>query len=171
MTPYTKEEDARLGKLLSQGYSYGDCAKILLAEGFPPRGRNALIGRAARKDLAPGKVVKRSPAVRPTKRSVQAIKVTTKPAAAIQAPAPALVPHPPARPATSPVHILDAKNGQCRYPLWPDYQRVPSSDLMVCGAATGPGKSWCGQCVKKVYSAAGEQERRHRRALAGAPAA
>ncbi|MFD1330776.1 hypothetical protein ACFQ4O_02060 [Methylopila musalis] len=43
-------------------------------------------------------------------------------------------------------HFLDARFDQCRRPLWDDSRRTPVADMMVCGAATLPGRTYCAEC-------------------------
>lgn len=154
--PYSQAEDNRLKELLNQRKSYLVCARIMVEEGFPHRGRNALIGRAARRGLAPEKMVKRPktvPLPQAKTPPVPANAPPPKPAPSRQAAPPAVaVPTDVASPVSSTsVHIFEARADQCRFPLWP-HRRVSPGELMICGAPVQPGKSWCDHCMTKVFS-------------------
>jgi len=51
---------------------------------------------------------------------------------------------PPFVPPPGAVAFLDARFGQCRWPLWPDTARVPMEQKFFCGAPCGP-KSYCAE--------------------------
>ena len=46
-----------------------------------------------------------------------------------------------------PVHFLDAKNGQCRYPLWGADKSIGD----VCGEPAEAGRSYCSACRGLAY--------------------
>ena len=45
------------------------------------------------------------------------------------------------------VEFIDAKPGQCRFPLWRGAARTGP----VCGEPVERGKSWCPACCRIVY--------------------
>ena len=63
-----------------------------------------------------------------------------------------------------PVPVLDVREGQCRFPLWPDRGHVPFDQKFYCGAAVlKEGASWCAGCAARVW---GGQEARDGQSLA-----
>lgn len=44
------------------------------------------------------------------------------------------------------VHLLDARFGQCRTPLWGDRTKPAVDEMLVCGEPTMPGRSYCAAC-------------------------
>lgn len=45
-----------------------------------------------------------------------------------------------------PVHFLDARQNQCRRPLWDLSQAIGD----VCGEPVAPGKSYCPECCRRL---------------------
>lgn len=166
---WTPEQDALLIKLLAEGLTYRRCGAQMVAAGFPDRSRNALIGRARRLGLSqpkPKKDADRRSATETStvsrvlgrKAAVQTPAVA-RPRPEERAPAPAPVALPPARvpvvkaprdraPVATRFLELRAGDGLCRWPLWPDHERIALERKFVCGAPALPGTSWCPACSR-----------------------
>jgi hypothetical protein len=159
MTTWSQQEDKRLIELLAEGWSHQEIAVAMAGEGFPVRTRNAVIGRADRighKSQFSAKQREKKPAAvsSPVKRQRAVKRAAARPEPVVAEPPPApVVEAPPPPPA--PVHIFEAKGDECRFPLWPHWQRVPPSELMVCGAKTAPGDTYCAACKLIAYQPAG----------------
>lgn len=139
--------------LAREGKSYTDIA----AETCMSRGTVSGVVYRARKAglLDPARPMpKREPAARPAaKPAFQPKDERPRPPEQDPAPvaAPPVAPHKPAR-----VHLLSAKDGQCRWPLWGN--SAPLSEKFFCGNVVVPGRSYCAHCCRlsssKDYTAA-----------------
>lgn len=72
----------------------------------------------------------------------------------------AIVPPPPLVPtiAHDPVHILQVREGQCRYPMWEETGRRPKYEtLFFCAAPTEGASSYCLTCRNKTLDLAAMQ--------------
>jgi hypothetical protein len=155
MPVWADEEIARLRALTTEGLSTAQVASTLAAEGFPPRSRNAIIGKCTRVgiDISRGRYpVERLAALpKPKPKPVRA-----QPARPV-APAPQIEPiaeQPPPQPVSkgwpkpateTQVWYLDDKMFErCRMPLWGDHE--PMESRFYCGAPTVDGTSYCASC-------------------------
>lgn len=114
--------------------------------------RNAAIGKAQRLGLSgpvrPARMVPHIPPKPPA--SPLARKEVMPSGANVRSnEAPETSPQPVVRAAGGegrPVHFLDARDRQCRFPLWPNRERTG----FVCGEPVVGTSSWCAACLRVV---------------------
>lgn len=146
MLEWTDEHVALLTKRRAEGWSASQIAAEI-GEGVT---RNAVIGKWHRLELpAPAR---KAEIVRPTRLQ--------RPAPLIALPPPIPPPEPPITDERAPVPFLRARDGQCRFSI--DLFSRPSPDMLVCGAATPVGRSWCPACASRVFSRLDPRTARHR---------
>lgn len=171
-TGWTDDEDTLLKALVKTGRTGSDVAHELAAAGFPPRSRNAVIGRIFRLRTETGRPevttanrihgakVAHAKAAK-AKEKEAAAPVPAISAAAARKPGPGRhgLGGPPASlaPITATVdgwpkprgphaiRFLDAPyRGRCKMPLWGNDE--PIEDRFVCGEPCDPARPYCPSC-------------------------
>ncbi|MDR6952316.1 hypothetical protein J2X65_001671 [Ancylobacter sp. 3268] len=151
VTDRTPEEDGRLRVLLAEGLSYALIAAQLAMEGFPARTRCAVLGRANRLGLRqrPENLVDHAVTRGSAKRQPRLRLSTAKPKAGAAhkiVVAPPLEPVLPLAPDRPGIAMLAIREGQCRWPLWPDRGVTPPAEKRMCGAPVMRDGPYCPAC-------------------------
>lgn len=148
---WSTAEIDRLRALVTEGLSTAQMANTLALEGYPPRTRNAVIGKCLRLEInisrgrSPVATVARLPREtkprppRPPRPPVMEMKPVSEPPVKV---APKGWPKPATE--TQVWYLEDKMFERCRMPLWGDHEPIESR--FYCGAPTVDGTSYCSAC-------------------------
>lgn len=143
MFNWTGEAVELLTKLRADSHSFTECTDIINQKFGGGLTRNAAIGKAGRLGI-PGPISKDPHGSRLTKASIPRIKKARVP---FRFPfvARQVIPVPPVIPSSSHrVHVIQAENNHCRWPLWAD--DAPFDEKFYCGSPTANvtgGRPYC----------------------------